>query len=117
MSNPRERSLVAAMVPALANMPPEATGAWAFALLLGALLGQRSAVGWLGLGLAAWALFPGVPLFAVAASGVLAGDRRSLVLAAGAGALLSSLAPPALQNCGALALLLGLSALLPRGEP
>ena len=117
MSNLPERGLVAAMVPALANMPPEATGAWASALLLGALLGRRSAIGWLGLGLAAWALFPGVPLFSVASSGTLAGGRRSLVLAAGAGALLPSLAPPVLQTYGALVLLLGLSALLPRGEP
>lgn len=103
--------LIAAAVPALCGLTQLELAAWTGAVLLGAGLGARLAVGGVGLGWIAAILVPGTPPASVAAVNALGSD---LPLAAGAsalgGAAFAWAAPAALAHPGVLLVAAGLLA-------
>jgi len=106
--------LLAAMLPALADLTLYGSLAWGGALLVGALLASGRPLRWVAVAWGVAVIAPGTSLPAIASSGSLIQAWSQHLLAAGLGIVLAVVLPTELRNAGFLLLMAGIVLILRR---
>jgi len=100
--------LVAALIPALADLSLVGSLAWGGALLVGALLAAGRPLRWVAVAWGVAVIAPGTSLPAIASSGSLIQPWSQHLLAAVLGIVLAVVLPTELRNPGFLLLVMGI---------
>lgn len=96
--------VVAALLPAVADLSWSGALAWSAALVVGAAVANASPLRWIAVAWASAAVVPGVNAMAIVAAGLLAGRWPNLLVAAVAGPPIALFVPLQFRTAGVLLL-------------